>query len=94
MRNTKATLVPPFVKLRVPAEIGLILLLASFAACSNSNTSTSATSPRIENRRLTVDPYEGTTPAQRRAAWMKRQPDVQPASATSAIAKKPAVSSN
>jgi hypothetical protein len=94
MRNIKATLAPSLARLRIPGEIGLILLLASFAACSPSNTTQARTPQATQDRRLTVNPYAGETPAQRRAEWMKRQSDVQPASNTSDIAEKPAVTSN
>jgi hypothetical protein len=87
MRHIEATLASPFASFRLPGGIVLmLLLLTTFAACSASSDTDARPRPATENMHLTSNPYAGETPAQRRAAWLKRQPPQQSSSPPPGVA--------
>jgi hypothetical protein len=74
MRNSKAKPTPPRA-IAAGRQSGLVvLLLAGVAACSSPATTTGAAA-KTEHAKgdlIAANPYGDQTPAQRRAAWLKK----------------------
>ncbi len=87
MTQNKAAPTPPLPNRRMRAAtcaamLMPVLLLAGLSACSQAHTSASPEKPARASDSLTsAHPFGDMTPAERRAAWLKRKPAPQPAEA-------------